>query len=185
MIQNANSGRVFQIGTVFRAVGTVQGVPKHITQADFDIVGPDAVSPCSDAEIVSFQLALMDMFPVLGEARLQLGHVALTSAVLDICHVPSEVRSTLLGFVKEIRPSSGAQFDLVRQFLSRYASSVNASLLISIVSHRGMPADSIVHLRNHFIHNRSALNALGKQILLWCLSSFKRWLWVEQTSCKA
>jgi histidyl-tRNA synthetase len=159
LILTAGSGRFFQIGTVFRAI---KGIPRHIVQGDFDIVGSEAKAPYADAEVFSLQLTLMDMFPILGEARLQIGHVTLTSAVMDICHVPEDVRPVLQEFAKDVHSSLGSQVDLFRQFLSRYSSSVNVTLLISIVSHRGSPIDGIVHLRNHFVHNREALAALGE-----------------------
>lgn len=146
---------------MFRGTNSNRGIPRHIMQADFDIVGIDAKAPYADAEIIQLQLTLMDMSPILGEARLQLGHVVLSSKILDLCQVPDDIRSILLEFVKDVSSTSGSQIEIVRQFLSRYSNRLNMALFMSIVSHRGNPNDGILHLKNHFIHHRDVLAALG------------------------
>eukprot|EP00474_Spongospora_subterranea_P010530 CRZ10988.1 hypothetical protein [Spongospora subterranea] len=158
----SESARYFQIGTVFRSAGAGRPIPKHITQADFDIVGSGAKSHYADAEIVSLLISLMDMFPILGEPRVYIGHVTLTSSILDMCNVPQNIRPAFLEFVKETQSGSGNRVDLFRQFLSRYQAQINVGLLISILSLKSNASEGIAQLRNYFIHKRNVLAALDE-----------------------
>ncbi|XXQ31969.1 non-specific serine/threonine protein kinase [Plasmodiophora brassicae] len=154
--------RYFQIGTVFRqdpsSSSLSRPVPRHVTQADFDIVGADASSHYADGEIAALMFSLVNTFPAVGEARLAVGHTTLTQAVLDQCRIPEGCRAELLSM--QVTPSTPV--DTVRTFVSRYGPKANVALLLSVLNIKGAPNDALTQLRNHFVHNRTALNAIDE-----------------------
>ncbi|SPQ95098.1 unnamed protein product (mitochondrion) [Plasmodiophora brassicae] len=154
--------RYFQIGTVFRqdpsSSSLSRPVPRHVTQADFDIVGADASSHYADGEIAALMFSLVNTFPAVGEARLAVGHTMLTQAVLDQCRIPEGCRAELLSM--QVTPSTPV--DTVRTFVSRYGPKANVALLLSVLNIKGAPNDALTQLRNHFVHNRTALNAIDE-----------------------
>lgn len=59
----------------------------------------------------------------------------------------------------QVTPSTPV--DTVRTFVSRYGPKANVALLLSVLNIKGAPNDALTQLRNHFVHNRTALNAIG------------------------
>eukprot|EP00742_Colponemidia_sp_Colp-10_P012155 GILJ01013604.1.p1 GENE.GILJ01013604.1~~GILJ01013604.1.p1 ORF type:complete len:1303 (+),score=222.06 GILJ01013604.1:389-3910(+) len=150
----------YEIATVYRRNMKRRTTAMQFMQADFDIVGHS--DKIADAEVLKTAMDVMHTFsPHLGAVpyKLRLSHVKLLKGMFDACQIDASRRQDVAVQLSQVNrlswPTVKYQLVQVLGIRERTADRLAGFLLV-----KGEPRAVLIRLKDLFIHQKSALEAL-------------------------